>query len=283
MKVDGQKTYWGIAISDDLSRKTNRFLGYDCEVRTPGINARITEQREVAVEICDNQELEGYNARQIMLKHTGAHGSGIDFTFPGSEEIEDNMKDHPRDYKVNVYGDGSFTSPTVWWVALGGFGIWVLKWQRPQQPRGSEHSSQQEKPGLGSNSTIGSGTPNCDFDDIDSHQHFKEDTVYFGAALWQTGTSTRQKLTAWLRVLAIPCRILYATNVVSMMNKALRPIKAAEKTITDMYSGNNNKKGSPFGKPWGLQVDGDLWEQAWKAVLNQFLRQVKGHATEKGR
>ena len=35
----------------------------------------------------------------------------------------------------------------------------------------------------------------------------------------------------------------------------------------------------------GLQVDGDLWEQAWKAVLkrgagNQTLRKVKGHATE---
>ena len=35
----------------------------------------------------------------------------------------------------------------------------------------------------------------------------------------------------------------------------------------------------------GLQIDGDLWEQAWKAVLkrgagNQTLRKVKGHATE---
>ena len=35
----------------------------------------------------------------------------------------------------------------------------------------------------------------------------------------------------------------------------------------------------------GLQIDGDLWEQAWKAVLkrgsgNQALRKVKGHATE---
>ena len=34
----------------------------------------------------------------------------------------------------------------------------------------------------------------------------------------------------------------------------------------------------------GLQRDGDLWEQAWKAVLkrgsaNQDLRKVKGHAT----
>ena len=35
-----------------------------------------------------------------------------------------------------------------------------------------------------------------------------------------------------------------------------------------------------------LQVDGDLWEQAWVAVKkrgsgNQTLRKVKGHATEK--
>ena len=45
-------------------------------------------------------------------------------------------------------------------------------------------------------------------------------------------------------------------------------------------------RGNPFGKPWGLQVDGDLWEQAWIAVKkrgtgNQSLRKVKGHAIEK--
>ena len=41
-----------------------------------------------------------------------------------------------------------------------------------------------------------------------------------------------------------------------------------------------------LGKPWGLRVDGDLWEQARIAVKkrgtgNQSLRKVKGHATEK--
>ena len=45
------------------------------------------------------------------------------------------------------------------------------------------------------------------------------------------------------------------------------------------------RRGIPFKKPWGLQVDGDLWQQAWEAVLkrgigNQTLRKVKGHATE---
>ena len=42
---------------------------------------------------------------------------------------------------------------------------------------------------------------------------------------------------------------------------------------------------NPFRKAWGLQKEGGLWEQAWKAVLkrgaaNQDLRKVKGHATK---
>ena len=47
--------------------------------------------------------------------------------------------------------------------------------------------------------------------------------------------------------------------------------------------GPAKKECNPFRKPWGVQTDGDLWEQAWKAVLkrgpgNQDLRKVKGHA-----
>ena len=58
-----------------------------------------------------------------MLKYKGAHGSGKNFEFPESDETEVNMQGHPGDYKVNIYGDGSFTSPTAWSAALGGFGI----------------------------------------------------------------------------------------------------------------------------------------------------------------
>ena len=63
-------------------------------------------------------------------------------------------------------------------------------------------------------------------------------------------------------------------------------IDAAEKVISERNSGNDRKRGNPFGKAWGLQTDGDLWKQAWLAVLkrgtgNQSLRKVKGHATEK--
>ena len=113
----------------------------------------------------------------------------------------------------------------------------------------------------------------------------RQATNYHGVAIGQTGTSTRLELTAWIRVLAIPCRSCYATDSASMLNKARRLIKAAERDLAEEESGTVVKRGNPFKKPWGLQVDGDLWEQAWIAVKrrgvgNQTLRKVKGHATE---
>ena len=86
-----------------------------------------------------------------------------------------------------------------------------------------------------------------------SQQRLKDDTSYYGAALGQTGTSTRQELTAWLRVLAIPCRSLYATDSASMMSKATKLIEAAEKVIREKLSGNDRKRGNPFGKAWGCK------------------------------
>ena len=116
-------------------------------------------------------------------------------------------------------------------------------------------------------------------------QQHREATAYHGAAIGQTGTSTRQELTAWIRVLAVPCRSMYATDSASMLNKALRLIQAADRNLRETANGAITRRGNPFGKAWGLQVDGDLWEQAWNAVLsrgigNQYLMQVKGHATE---
>ena len=87
---------------------------------------------------------------------------------------------------------------------------------------------------------------------------FRADTTYHGAAIGQTGTSTRQELTAWLGVLAIPCRSLYATDSASMLNKALRLIQAAERDLEEEERGEHVKRGNPFGRRWGLQVDGDL-------------------------
>ena len=54
MIVDGNKTFWGATLGDELSRKAKKFLGFDTELQTPGSDARITEQREAAAEICFN-------------------------------------------------------------------------------------------------------------------------------------------------------------------------------------------------------------------------------------
>ena len=85
------------------------------------------------MDIIEDHEVQGYNARQVMLKHKAAHGSGSNLTFPDANEIEANMQDYPTSFKVDIYGDGSYTSPTIWWAALGGFGVWMPEWISPNE------------------------------------------------------------------------------------------------------------------------------------------------------
>ena len=113
----------------------------------------------------------------------------------------------------------------------------------------------------------------------------RNETSYRGLAIGQTLTSTRMELMAWIRVLAIPMRSCYATDSASMMNKAVRLIKAVEELEKQNSTGKSSKFKNPFKQAWGLQKNGDLWQQAWQAVVqrgscNQTLRKVKGHATK---
>ena len=112
----------------------------------------------------------------------------------------------------------------------------------------------------------------------------REEASYHGQAIGQTLTSTRLELMAWIRVLALPIRSCYATDSASMMGKAIKLIKAVEEREKQIEQGKKVNTTNPFKKAWGLQTDGDLWQQAWIAVVqrgarNQSLRKVKGHAT----
>ena len=89
--------------------------------------------------------------------------------------------------------------------------------------------------------------------EADQRQQLRQDTTLHGAAIGQTGTSTRQELTAWIRVLAIPCRSCYATDSASMMKKALKLIAAAEWDMEENAKGIKIRRGNPFKKPWGCK------------------------------
>ena len=95
------------------------------------------------------------------------------------------MVGYDIEHMVQVYGSGSYTTPTKWWAALGGYGVWVPDWNRNAE-------------------TI----------------EAREEKNHSGAALGQTGRSTRQELTAWILILSMPMRSIYATGSASMLTKA---------------------------------------------------------------
>ena len=115
---------------------------------------------------------------------------------------------------IQVYGDGSLTTPTNWWAALGGFGAWIPNWNLPRQDE--PHRSEQDLSGP----TIG-----------------------------QTGTSTRHELMAWVAVLATPIRTMFATDSVAMLTKAKQLLDKAEQRDEAIRKGKAVKNGCPFKKP----------------------------------
>ena len=60
-----------------------------------------------------------------MLAMKGGHGTGENHTFPDRGDIEQAMKQHEDEQFIDMYGDGSYTTPHTWWAALGGAGLYV--------------------------------------------------------------------------------------------------------------------------------------------------------------
>ena len=118
MEADGTTTFWGADAGEDLDERARKLLGENLELHTTGSDARKTEERQAAVGILDGPRVEGLNARQMLLKFKAAHGSGNNLTFPDADQIKANMQGYPEDFKVDIYGDESCTSPTVCWAAL---------------------------------------------------------------------------------------------------------------------------------------------------------------------
>ena len=251
MKIEGNRTFWGGEPGEDLTAKAKQLFGVDNLLLEPGLNGDETRKRKAAMKIIHDPIRGRKNARQTMLLHKGAHGTGINPDFPNKQSIIGNMVGHPEDFYADVYGDGSYTTPTKWWAALGGQGGVVRDWNL----QGEEIENRKE-------------------------ENFAE------AALGQEGSSTRQELTAWIRVLTKPIRSLYATDSASMLGKACFLLaKAAEIESKDEKQERVMNRENPYRRAWSLQTDGDLWEIAWQAILqrgsqSQTNRKVKGHATQ---
>ena len=151
-----------------------------------------------------------------MLYHKKSHGSGVDFNFPTEDEIDEQMKDLPKDYHVPVFGDGSQTTPETWWASLGGSGVWFPDWNK----EGEKITSRCEK-------------------DLGIQ------------AIGQRGSSTRQELAGWLLVLTKPARTCYATDSAAMLGKAVALIQAATKLKEREERGEKVIWEKPFKKVLG--------------------------------
>ena len=194
------------------------MLGIDMELQTEGTDADITERRKEAVALIQNESRGNTNTRQTMLMYKEAHGSGVNPSFPTADEIDEAMQGHEETHMIPIYGDGSQTTPTKWWAALGGYGAWI--------PRG-------------------------DVKDETKGERATKDVM--GPTIGQTGSSTRQELMAWISILAMPIRSMYATDSAAMLDKAKSLLAEAQKVEEAKETGKKVNQKCPFNKPWGCR------------------------------
>ena len=145
------------------------MLGVDLELTRGGRDDDESRRKKEATKIIYYHKRGDRNARQTMLQQKQAHGAGCMPNFPTEQQIAEAMEGYADDKKIQVYGDGSLTTPTVWWAALGGFGAWIPDW----------NLTGQEEP-----------------------HRYEQDLC--GPTVGQTGASTRHELMAWIAVLAKP-------------------------------------------------------------------------------
>ena len=101
--------------------------------------------------------------------HKQAHGSGEDLDFPVVDQIKEAMQGHRPKHLAPNFGDGGHITPTKWWAAFGGYGVWVPTWNRNVEV-------------------------------IEA----REEKNYSGGAIGQTGSFTRQEFIVWVLLFPYP-------------------------------------------------------------------------------
>ena len=214
MSIEGELAYWGTEVDSQETPQTKMMLGIDLDLTLGGVNGDETRRKKEATKLIDHHKRGNRNARHTMLQQKQAHGGGCMPTFPTEQETTEAMEGYADDQMIQVYGDGSLTTPTNWWVALGGFGARIPNWNLPGQDE--PHRIEQDR---------------C------------------GPTIGHTGTSTRHELMAWIAVLAKPIRTMYATDSVAMLIKAKQLMNNAEQREEARRKGKPVHTGCPFKKP----------------------------------
>ena len=81
MKTNGEQTYWGREFDADADEMTKKLLGRGIAPNLGGRDAAETEAREQAKDILEDPAMEGFNARQLMLRQKQVHGTGVNLPF----------------------------------------------------------------------------------------------------------------------------------------------------------------------------------------------------------
>ena len=283
-----KETYWGWKIQD-AAPTVAKLLGAEGDYQAEGIDAADAE------EVLNRITKEGLlNARQAMEAAKGAFGEGITPDFPPDVKHEQSMEgvgtrdgerapteeqsswaqllfgdaEGPNEDKrknltmpretIDTYTDGGVKHPTNKWLATAGFGIWT--------------------PAARSN----------ELDNAEAENYTNQISENGGVKQWarlpgQRCSSTMIETAATVVALIRNKHVHIGTDSAAMMTKATK-LQTAAISWVDSVLNNWRPKKNPFGRPWGLQTDGDLWQTLWEATLIRgpsahCLTKVKGHAT----
>lgn len=103
MKIDGDITYSGANFDEETDGKTKILLSKNMALHKERENADEAQGRKEVVQIVQDSQMNGRNARQTMLMHKQAHGSGVDLDFLDASQIEEAMRGYEPEHMVPVF------------------------------------------------------------------------------------------------------------------------------------------------------------------------------------
>ena len=165
--------------------------------------------------------------------------------------------------EINTYSDGSLHDPAAPQFSLGGAGVW---WPNRQVQLPDEHDHRQHDEQAYAGPIAPSESEIAEVDQRDAGLMLTTFLQGFG------GSSTRMELAASILALASDIPVHIGTDSQAFMTKAL--------SIQELIG-----TGKHMRRPWGTQIDGDLWEiyhnhLKAKGIHALRITKVKGHATQ---